>query len=335
MTTDFGVLTDFNYNDEGFQAELQAEIVDQIAFISSGVLRETTIEDNAQGDYAVITQYPTVADTPQRIYTGGTLNVNDFNDYKQRAPWLLRGDAWGIDNIVNIIAKKDPIGELMRQLSNTVSKAVQASALSSIVGAMASALASSHSTGMDFAGASITYPAVLQAKQKLGDAQMKLVAGIANSKVVNDAVQLNIAEFVSGSVGNDSARSGSLATLAGMNMSMDDALTISTDYYNTYLCGLGAVGYKFGNWVRRKSDGSGQIVNTNNKVDVEFARDPYTGGGIDILIFRMKYLVFLFGLQYDDTGGANPTDTVLATGSSWTKVADDNRKIKLVQLRTA
>lgn len=335
MTTDYGVLTDFNYNDESYQRELQAEIVDQIAFQSSGLLTETNvIQADAQGDYAVVTQYPTIADTPQRLTTAGTLNVNDFSDYKQRAAWLTRGDAWGIDNLVNVIAKKDPIDELTRQLANVIAKAVQTTAINVLAGIMATALASTHSTGATFAGSTINYNAVLGAKQLLGDAQQSLVAGVANSKIINDAVQLNIAEFAAGLVGNEAAMTGKLATLAGMTMFMEDALTISTDIYNTYLGAKGAVGYKFDNWVRRKADGSGEVV-TASKVDIEFDRDPYTGGGIDILIFRMKYLVHPFGMQYDDTGGVNPTDATLATGTSWTKVADDDRKIKIVQLRTA
>lgn len=335
MSADYALISDFNYNDEAFQAELQAEIVDKLAFQSSGLLQEATIMQNGEaGDYVVVTQYPTVADSIQRLVTNTDINVYDFNDYKQRAAWLTRGNAFGAENLINVIAKKDPIAEIIRQTSNMVAKAVQDSAINVLTGIMATALASTHSTGNTYEGSTISYPAVLGAKQLLGDSQNQLTVAVANSKVVNNAVALNIATFPAGNVGNDAARSGVVPQMAGLNVWMEDALTVSTGVYSTYLAAPGALVYKFDSWTRRASDGSGRIV-SSPMVDFEFYRAPLTGGGTDIFVFRIKYLVHPLGMQYDDTGGVNPTDATLATGTSWTKVADDDRKIKLVQLRTA
>lgn len=332
MTTDYGLITDFNYNDESFQDQLMAEIVDKLAFQSSGLLQEAaTIKDDA-GDYVVITQYPTVADGIQRIVSNTDLNVYDFSDYKQRAAWMTRGNAWGVEDLVNVIAKKDPIAEIVRQVSNMVAKAVQDSAINALTGIMATELATTHSTGNTYAGGTISYPAILGAKQLLGDSQQQLTIAVGNSKVFNDMAGVDINVFPAG-IGNEAARSGASLRLAGMNGWMEDALTVSAGVYSTYFAAPGAVVFKFGGWERRASDGSGRLV--KSMIDFEFDRAALTGGGTDIFIFRVKYLVHPLGMQYDATGGTNPTDAVLATGTSWTKVADDNRKIKVVQLKTA
>src|ERR1035441_10652606 len=106
MAIDMGVLTDFNYQDEQFQGELQAEIVDQLAAAGSGLLAETnTFNTDGSGHFINVTQYPTIADTADAILTTVDMNINDFNDYDQRTPWLLRGSGWGVENLVSIIAK--------------------------------------------------------------------------------------------------------------------------------------------------------------------------------------------------------------------------------------
>ena len=336
MSTDYGLISDFNYNDEAFQRELAAEIVDKLAFQSSGILGEASgiMDAGEAGDYVVVTQYPTVADDIQRLVTNTDINILDFSDYKQRAAWMTRGSAFGIENLVNVIAKKDPIGEIIRQLSNMIAKAVQDSAINAIAGCMATELATTHSTGATYEGSKIDYTAVLGAKQLLGDSQMQLTRAIANSKVLNDAVALNIATFPNSALGNLAGTSGGVPQLAGMACWMEDKLAVSTGVYSSYLAAPGAVVYKFDSWQRRASDGSGRLVNAP-MVDVEFYRAPLSGGGTDIFVFRVKYLVHVLGMQYDATGGVNPTDATLATGTSWTKVADDDRKIKIVQLRTA
>lgn len=332
MSTDYAVLADFNYSDEGFQSELQAEIVDKLALTNSGVLTQTNLFDTeASGSFLNITQYPTVADAPQQVISGSDLDVRDFNDYKQRAAWLLKADAFGVENLVNIMAKKDPIGELLRQLSNTVSKAIQSSALNAVKGIMATALSTTHSTGSTYSGAEISYEAILAAKQLLGDAQMQLTKAICHSKVINNAAKMNIASFGNGVLGANSAVNGNVPVLAGMETWMDDTLAAVASVYSSFFASPGALVYGFGGWER--NDLSGNKVKSAT-VDIEFGRNQLSGGGVDLMFYRFKSFVHPLGMSYT-SATANPTDAQLATGSNWTYVADDVRKIKIVELKTA
>lgn len=330
MSNDYSTLADFNYNDEGWQRELQAEIVDKLALQASGILSQTDLVQDDTGHFVDITQYPTVSDAAQQIVSGTDVDYVDFSDYKQRAVWLLRAWGWGQENLIQIIAKKDPQSEIMRQLAVTVAREIQTTAINVVKGIMATALASTHSTGASFSGGEITYPGILAAKQLLGDSQLLLTQAIANSKVVNDAVLLNIASFPAGVVGNEAAKSGALPVIAGMNTWMEDAIAAVTSVYSSYFAAPGALVYKFAPWTRRGINGE---VKTSAMIDIEPWRNPATSGGLDIVYVRIKFLVHPLGMQYNSATN-NPTNAQLATGSNWTKVADDNRKIKIVELKT-
>lgn len=335
MSTDYGLLADFNYNDEGWQRELNAELVDQLALQASGILVQgffnpsTGIDQNA-GSFANFTQYPTIADTPQSITSNTALDIRDFSDYIQTAPWLNKADAWGIENLVQVIAGKDPIAELLRQLTNYWAKAIQASALSVIKGIMATALASTHSTGATYSGGEITLPGIGAAKQLLGDAQMQLTKAVMHSKAFSDAVQLGIASFPNSALGNNLAVTGAFPQIMGMTTWLDDAIAAVGGVYSSYFAAPGAVVYNTRPWTRRTI--ANQIVKSAG-IDVEFWRDPSTGGGTDVIYTRLSYVIGALGMEYN-SATTNPTDVQLATGSNWTKRADDDRKIKIVELKT-
>ena len=67
---------------------------------------------------------------------------------------------------------------------------------------------------------------------------------------------------------------------------------------------------------------------------MELVRDSATAGGVDGLIFRMSVLVHIPGVQWNGTVASNPTDAQLATGANWTKIAPDDKLIKLVQYKS-
>jgi hypothetical protein len=332
-TTDIGVLSDFvnTFQDEGFQTELQAELVDRLGAFSSGILTQTTvISAGESGNFVNITQWPTVSQEPEQILSGEDANIYSFADYKQRAAWVERVLAFGVENLVEIIAKKDPHGAVIDQAANIWSKAIQKSAISLIKGCMG-VLAATHTTGGIYIGNKINLDAFRDAKQLLGDAQEQLVRALAHSKVLNDATGSILNAFpavdsVSGQIINNGLKNNIYGTLA----IMDDSVAAVGDVYSTYLAAPGSLGYKFDKWIRRDVNGNQVIANT---VDFEFQRLPRTGGGQDVLYMRAKYLVHMFGMSYT-SATANPTDAQLATDVNYTKVADDDRKIKVVELKT-
>jgi hypothetical protein len=331
-TFDAAALADFSFQSDEFQDTLQAELVDALNLQTSGILVNGSgfIRPDS-GEYQSIPQYDTLSGTADQIVTNTENDTNDFGDYKMRAPWLQRNKIWGVENLVNVVAGKDPLTEIARQLANFWAVEFQTTAINVINGCFATALASTHSTGTDYSGNTIGIDGILAAKQKLGDRQMVLTQAIANSIVINHAVKNGIASYGSNStLGTELFKSGNLPMVAGMATWMDDSFAGVSDVYSSYFSKPGTVVYSVRPWVRR--DVNGNAV-TSQSVDVEYERKPNIGGGTDVLHTRASFLVHLTGMYYN-SATTNPTNAQLATGSNWTKVADDDKKIPIVQLKT-
>jgi hypothetical protein len=86
--------------------------------------------------------------------------------------------------------------------------------------------------------------------------------------------------------------------------------------------------YKLRN--RKGSSITNKDVYNVGGVEIELVRAGTTAGGIDQFITRVSMLVHLNGMTY--AGAANPTNATLATGASWTKAADDDKLIGVVQV---
>ena len=92
---------------------------------------------------------------------------------------------------------------------------------------------------------------------------------------------------------------------------------VSSGTYDTYLFGPGAIGH---------ADG------TNSKV-TETETDRNTLSGEDILVNRRHFVLHPRGIKYVGTAaGGGPTNTVLATAASWSRVYEP-KNIRIVCLR--
>ncbi len=331
-TIDPGVLTDFNYQSEEFQDTLQAEIVDKLGLTTSGIMVDgSNFIQNKMGDFAHIPQYQTLADAMTQVVTVTDVDINDFADYKMTMPWIQREGAWGVESIVQTITGKDPLTEIARQFANKIAQTMKTSAINMLKGCFATALSATHSTGTSYSGNNITFDGVRGAKQLLGDSQMLLTRAVANSKVVNDAGGLVGTTFPNTQIGSQTLTSGIVPNLYGIQAWMDDSIASVASIYSTYIAAPGAVIYALRPWSHKDLNGN-QV--TSPAVNVEYQRVPQTGGGQDRIYLRVSYTVLLNGMQFS-ISYKNPTDAQLATGAYWTKVADDNRKIKCVELKTA
>ena len=330
-TFDAAALADFSFQSDVFQDTLQAELVDVLNLQTSGILvNGAGIISPESGEYQSIPQYDTLSGAADQIVTNTENDTNDFGDYKMRAPWLQRNKIWGVENLVSVVAGKDPMTEIARQLANFWAREFQTTAINVINGCFATALASTHSTGTDYSGQTIGIDGVLAAKQKLGDMQLELTRAISHSKVINQAVKNSIGSYGNTQMGNDLFLSGNLPQIAGMATWMNDSFSATGDVYPTYFSAPGQIVFAVRPWSRR--DVNGQAVNSQS-VDVEYERKPNIGGGTDVLHTRASFLVHLNGMYYN-SATTNPTNVQLATGTNWTKAADDDKKIKIVQLKT-
>lgn len=331
------ILTDVNFQSQAFKDTMLGEFTDRLGFLTSGVLVEAPdqiISSDDKGYTVAIPKWNTLSGDSVQITTSTTTSINNLTDYKDVGVWVEREKAWGADQMLSVVAGKDATEEIARQLGQYGAIEMHRIALKVLAGVFATELATTHSTGATYTGATISTDAVIAAKQLLGDNFDVLSAIIMNSKVHSDAVKNQMVTFPAGNVGNESFRSGTAGTILGLTPTVTDKLAAVASVYSSYISAPGSMLYKLRNRVTNR------MTNANvykiGAFEVELNREAKTGGGQDELILRFSGLAHVPGVAYVTTSVAsNPTDAQLATGSNWDKVASDDKLIRIVELKTA
>jgi len=326
-----------SFNSSTWKDIVAGEFTDKLGLLTAGAMQEASgISSQDRGFYVEMPKWQSISGDSVPITDGLSTTVNPHDNYTDRGVWCEREKSWGADQILRVVTGYDPQAEVARQIGQYLAVELHKQAVSVITGCFATELGTTHSTGSDFSGAEIEVTGILASKQKLGDNQDQLTIALLNSKPYQDAMKAGILTQPVLNVSNEMYRSGMIGKLFGMDATMTDKFTATASVYPSYFCAPGAVVFKFRE--RPASAQSAAIVTRINVggivADLELYRAALTSGGQDVLIVRYSALTHIPGVRYDDTGGSNPTNTVLATGTSWTKVANDDKLIKIVELKT-
>lgn len=325
------ILSGVNYVSESFQRVMDAEFSHKLSLFNSILaLAPDQVIPPVEGDYASVPQWDAISGNADKITNGLTTTINAMTQFKHRWPWVEREKAWGADEIIATIAgsQHDSTVALAKMFGEYWASQIHGSAIAVINGAFADALASTHV--LDDTGATITANKLQDAKLKLGDNSEKLKAIIMNSKVYSDAVKEKLVTYDKAQV--DTYLTGLVNSVLGMIASQTDKLTATAAVYPTIIGAPGAMIYK----TRPRKDSAFSNANKFRvgNLEVELYRNSTSNGGVDSLITRLSYTVGILGVQYDATGGINPTDTVLGTSTSYTKVQTDDKLIPLVMYKS-
>jgi len=325
------ILSGVNYASESFQRVMAAQFSHKLALYNSMlIVAPDQMVPPVAGDYASIPQWDVISGAADKIVNGLTTTINAPTQFKHRAAWVEREKAWGADEIIMTIAgsEHDATRAIAEMLGEYWASQIHGSALKVVDGVFADALATTHV--LDDSGATITPEKLVQAKLKLGDNGEKLTALALHSKVYADATTSKMVTYDKAAV--DAYVSGSVTRIVGMNTFVTDKLAATNGVYPSLLGMPGSIIYK--TRPRAKSALSNANIYNVGNLSIELVRDGLTNGGVDKIVSRLSYLVYIPGVQYDDTGGINPTDTVLATSTSWTKVQTDDKLIPLVMYKS-
>lgn len=326
-------LSDVNFLSAPFKDTLNGEFTDKLAFMSSGMIGSANgyITPDT-GYFQKIPKWNPYAGDGTQITSGGTLTPDAMTDYVDQAVYVEREFAIGQEQWLKWIAGKDATSEFARQLAIILAKHSQRISLKVATGVMATALASTNSTGNTYIGSTISPQAVLGGKFLLGDNSGKLTDAIMHSKVYADALTDKIINWDKAQA--DSLNTGDTGAMIGMNPHMDDSLTATASVYPTYLGTQGSMIYLYRE--RQASDNSNanrMTINAGNIiVELEKYRDSLVSGGKDVVIVRYSAAFHVPGVAWS-SATTNPTDAQLATGSNWTKKAE-TKNIPLVQIKT-
>ncbi|MCC7289844.1 hypothetical protein IT417_01155 [bacterium] len=325
------LLSGVNYQSESFGRVLAGMFSHKLSLLNNIItLAPDQIIAPVEGDYASVPQWNALSGDADVITNGLTTTINAPSQFKHRAVWVEREKAWGADEIIMTIAgsQHDATTAIANMIGEYWANQMHNTGISVITGSFASALAATHVS--DDTGSTITKEKLALAKLKLGDNAEKLKSLVVNSKVYTDAL---VGNMIATNLGDALTQQGALEKLLGMNVYQSDKLTATAGVYPSILGMPGAMLYK----TRSRKNAALSNANKFNvgNLEVELYRNSITNGGYDALITRLSYCVVIPGVQYDDTGGVNPTETVLATSTSWTKVQTDDKLIPLVMYKSA
>ena len=247
----------------------------------------------------------------QRALTPGKINSG-----KDIAALLLRGKAWGANDLAGALAGDDPMAAIADRVSDYWVRREQKILLSVLKGVFAADSMSNHI--LDKSTEAISAEVVLDGKQLLGDSADQLQSLFMHSAVYTALQKQNLITMVT-----QTGPSGSpiqIPTYLGYNIIIDDSAPKEGDVYTTYLFARGVVARAMGTPV--------------SMVPTETDRDSLAGE--DILINRIAQIIHIYGVKWKGQPASEddptPANSDLEKGENWERVYED-KNIGIVAIK--
>lgn len=244
------------------------------------------------------------------------LDVDKITAGQDIAVLLMRGKAWGVNDLAKALSGDDPmkaIGDLVAAYWARRMQAILLSTLNGVFGAATMA-----GNALDITGAQsdddkyIKGSTFVDAVQLLGDAKDRLTGIMMHSATEASLMKQGLITLELEQFNGQEIR---VKRFQGKRVIVDDGCPISdTTKYTTYLFGEGAF-----------AQGNGGAP-----VPTETDRDSLQGD--DILINRQHFILHPRGVAFQDDSvvGSSPTNAELATASNWKRVYE-NKNIRIVK----
>ena len=253
---------------------------------------------------------------------------------KEIAVRLSRNQSWESADLAGDLAGSDPMMSIANRVADYRARRMQDAFVATIKGVFAdNAAAPSGSEHVqndmtnDISGAGYTAgvtdfsaEAFIDAKLTMGDSMDLLSLVMVHSVVYARMQKNNLIDFIP-----DSQGVVNIPTFQGTQVIIDDSLPKSTNVYDTWLFGAGAVRLGMG----------------SPKIPTETFRYPLAGngGGAESLTHRWELVFHPVGNKYSGTpasGGPSnaATSNNLAHAGSWTRVYPERKQIRIARLIT-
>lgn len=307
-----------------YMAELTAE---KSAIFQSGVAiasPEYNEKASGGGSNIQIPFFKPLSGAEEVIAEGTDLSVNNITTGQQTAVKVYRGKAFGASDIGVDFSGEDVMGAILNALAPYRIERLQDQLISTLDGAFATALASSHVSDISAATATsstiFSSGALVDALTLLGDSAPTDQGGaiVMHSAVYADAVKAQLITYL-----RPAEFDFDIPFINGLRVIRDDDCPIdldglNDDKYTSYIFAPGAVLF-----------GAGTI-----QFPLEDFRDEL--GSSSGIIYRRQDIMHLNGMAWQEASmaGSTPTDAELATGANWAKVYSSNKNIRVVKLVT-
>ena len=244
--------------------------------------------------------------------------VNGITSKAELATVLIRANGWGAHELAGAMAGDDP----MKAIAERVSDWWVRDEKKIIIAILNGVFASSEMSGLvhDVTGETdktISANAVLDAKQKMGDASDLLTMIYMHSATFTELQKQNVIQFIP--VAESKIE---IPTYLGYRVVCDDSAPVDTTgakpVYTTYLLSRGAIQRGMG------------TPSTITPVETDRISDMST----DVLFNRQAKVLHPKGISWVGSGNITtptPSNADLATGTNWKRIADI-KKIGMVKL---
>lgn len=241
------------------------------------------------------------------------LTPNKIGSGKDIAALLMRGNAWGANDLAGALAGDDPMNAIVDLVADYWARKEQKTLLSVLKGVFANAQMADHV--LDRSTEGIEGGVILDGKQLLGDAADQLQAVMMHSAVYTELQKQKAIEY--NEVVDSNGNNIQIPTYMGYSVVVDDGMPKEGDVYTTYLFARGVIGR-----------GEGTPV---SMVSTETDRDSLAGE--DYLINRRAFVLHPFGIKWKGTPeGVTPSNDELANGENWERVYE-SKNIGLVAIK--
>lgn len=241
------------------------------------------------------------------------LQVENITAGQDIAVLLMRGKAWGVNDLAKALSGDDPmraIGDLVAGYWARRMQVILLNTLNGIFGA-----ANMAGNALDISQAvtpavpNITDATAADALQLLGDNKDKLTGFMMHSVTETSLIKQGLLTNEIETYNGESVR---VKRFLGKRVIVDDGCPVNQGVYTTYLFGEGAIAY-----------GNGAAP-----VPTETDRDSLRGD--DILINRKHFILHPRGVAFQDDAvvGSSPTNAELANAANWSRVYE-NKNIRI------
>ncbi len=229
------------------------------------------------------------------------------------ATLLLRGRAWGSNDLAGALAGSDPQAAIGDRVADWWARDEQKILLSVLDGVFASTEMSDHI--LDKSTEKISPDMILDAKQLLGDSADQLTGIMMHSAVYTELQKQNVIQFVAAE--GPSGSQIQIPSYLGYRIIVDDALKDAEGVYTAYLFARGVI-----------ARGDGTPV---SMVMTETDRDSLAGE--DYLINRRALVLHPYGIKWKGSpAGSTPTNEELKEGGNWERVYE-SKNIGIVKVK--
>lgn len=266
------------------------------------------------------------SDDPNSHAEPGKLSA--ANDVARRIIWT-RG--WSTANLVAELAGSDPMKRIAERVAAYWARRLDDAAIAVLRGVFADNITndagdmvediSSDSASAITSAERISFEAVADAAQTMGDAKEALSLLVIHSEVQNQLAKNDLIDYVPDSQGNLT-----VPTYAGKRVMVSDKVpaiagTNRIRYWN-FLIGANALG-----WAESP---------VAKPVEVESDPSAGDGMGVETLWTRRQFAMHPYGIKWTDSsvGGEFPTTAELRLGANWDRVYPERKQIPLALLIT-